>query len=162
MTTYASLCQLITAYNSFITSHQTGYTHVIKDSINCKTARVIYAWCCTKCTKNFTVNTNNRAPQCPHNRNQQQQQHNNISSNYFGRSKRQFSIRFGEHIGYIRNKKEEEPSYLHFSQPGHSQHHIQGLGIEQVRSEDPFIIQAREHRIIQLFDSYRNGLNQEP
>jgi len=56
----------------------------------------------------------------------------------------------------------EEPSRLHFSLPGHNKHHLQGLGIEQVRSKDPFVIKAREHKYIQLFDSYRRGLNQEP
>ena len=147
-------CPYAPASATSIISHKTGYTHVIKDPINCKTTLVIYAWRCTKCNKNFTVNTNGRAHQCPNFGAQQQQQHNNTrSSNYIGRSKRQFSTRFGEHIGYIRNNKKEEPSYLHFSQPGHSQHHIQGLGIKHVRSEDPFVIQAREHRIITLFDS---------
>ena len=38
----------------------------------------------------------------------------------------------------------------------------QAIGLEQVRSKDPFIIKAREHKYIQLFDSFRRGLNQEP
>ena len=46
--------------------------------------------------------------------------------------------------------------------PGHSQSDIQGLGIEHVRSTDPFILRAREALLIKKFDSYRNGLNQEP
>ena len=78
------------------------------------------------------------------------------------RTKRQFKTRLGEHLGYIGNENSEEPSRLHFSLPGHNKHHLIGLGIEQVRSEDPFIIKAREHKYIQLFDSYRRGLNQEP
>ena len=87
---------------------------------------------------------------------------NEIGSNYVGRSKRLFKTRLGEHLGYIGNEKSEEPSRLHFSLPGHSKHDLQALGIEQVRSKDPFVIKAREHKYIQLFDSYRRGLNQEP
>ena len=87
---------------------------------------------------------------------------NEMGSNYAGRTKRQFKTRLGEHLGYIGNERSEEPSRLHFSLPGHSKHDLQALGIEQVRSQDPFIIKAREHKYIQLFDSYRRGLNQEP
>ena len=36
------------------------------------------------------------------------------------------------------------------------------IPFEQVRSKDPFVIKAREHKYIQLFDSYRRGLTQEP
>ena len=81
---------------------------------------------------------------------------------HIGRSKRIFKTRLGEHLGYIGNENSEEPSRLHFSLPGHNKHHLQGLAIEQVRSKDPFVIKAREHKYIQLFDSYRRGLNQEP
>ncbi len=87
---------------------------------------------------------------------------NEIGSNYAGRTKRQFKTRLGEHLGYIGNENSEEPSRLHFSLPGHNKHHLQGLGIKQVRSKDPFVIKAREHKYIQLFDSFRRGLNQEP
>ena len=87
---------------------------------------------------------------------------NEIGSNYTGRTKRQFKTRLGEHLGYIGNENSEEPSRLHFCLPGHSKHDLQGLGIEHVRSKDPFVIKAREHKYIQLFDSYRRGLNQEP
>ena len=56
----------------------------------------------------------------------------------------------------------EEPSAQHFCKPGHKVHNMLALGIEQVRSSDPFILKAREHWLIKKFDSYRNGLNQEP
>ena len=87
---------------------------------------------------------------------------NEIGSLYTGRTKRFLKTRLGEHLGYIGNENSEEPARLHFSLPGHNKHHLQGLGIEQVRSKDPFVIKAREHKYIQLFDSYRRGLNQEP
>ena len=104
----------------------------------------------------FSVNKRNENPVCPRARADE------IGSNYVGRTKRLFKTRLGEHLGYIGNENSEEPSRLHFSLPGHNKHHLQGLGIEQVRSKDPFVIKAREHKYIQLFDSYRRGLNQEP
>ena len=118
--------------------------------------KVIYAWGCTKCKINISINKRNETPIVPKARPDE------IGSNYIGRTKRQFKTRLGEHLGYIGNENSEEPSRLHFSLPGHNKHHLIGLGIEQVRSEDPFIIKAREHKYIQLFDSYRRGLNQEP
>ena len=144
-----------------ITSHVTGYTHNITQSINCKTERVVYAWKCLKCKINFTVNAGSRAPQALVTTTQQQ--HNNIkATSYLGNTKRRFSKRLSEHVGYIRSRKTEEPSGEHFNLPGHSQSDIQGLGIEHVRSTDPFILRAREAFLIKKFDSYKNGLNQEP
>ena len=139
-----------------VTSHITGYTHHITTPITCTTENTIYLWKCTKCKINFSINKRNETPVCPKAR------ENEIGSNYIGRSKRLFKTRLGEHLGYIGNEKSEEPSRIHFSLPGHSKHDLQGLGIEQVRSKDPFVIKAREHKYIQLFDSYRRGLNQEP
>lgn len=141
---------------SSITSHITGYTHHITTPINCSTENVIYSWKCRKCKFNFSVNQKNETPIVP------KAKENEIGSNYTGRTKRQFKTRLGEHLGYIGNERSEEPSRLHFCLPGHSKHDLQGLGIEQVRSKDPFVIKAREHKYIQLFDSYRRGLNQEP
>ena len=70
--------------------------------------------------------------------------------------------RIYEHINYINVRNLEEPSAQHFCKPGHKVHNILAVGIEQVRNLDPFILKAREHWIIKKFDSYRNGLNQEP
>ena len=136
--------------------HITGYTHHIKTPITCTSERVIYGWRCLKCKNSFSVNQKNENP-VYHKCNA-----NEIGSNYLGRTKRQFKTRLGEHLGYIGNEKSEEPSRLHFNLPGHSKHDLQAIGLEQVRSEDPFIIKAREHKYIQLFDSFRRGLNQEP
>ena len=115
-----------------ITSHQTGYTHIIKYSINCKTSRVIYA-----CASQNVSRTSQLTPTTEHN-NVPTTDHNNNNSNSTTpfpqtildtvRDNSQQDLE-NTLLGYIRNKKEEEPSYLHFSQPGHSQHHIQGLGI---------------------------------
>ena len=135
---------------SSVTSHITGYKHVIKTPITCSTEKVIYIWKCLKCKTNFSLNENHVCPR---------DKADEVGSNYLGRTKRQFKTRLGEHLGYIGNENSEEPSRLHFSLPGHNKHHLLGLGIEQVRSQDPFVIKAREHKYIQLFDSYRRGLN---
>ena len=63
---------------------------------------------------------------------------------------------------YVTSRKMDEPSAQHFCQAGHSAHDLVALGLEHVRSRDPFILRAREHLLIKKFDSYRNGLNQEP
>ena len=146
----------IVLFASSVTSHITGYTHHITTPITCATERVIYAWRCRKCNTNFDVNTRNGTHVC------KKAKANEIGSNYIGRTKRQFKTRLGEHLGYIGNENSEEPSRLHFCLPGHKKHDLQGIGIEHVRSQDPFVIKAREHQYIQLFDLYRRGLNQEP
>ena len=67
-----------------------------------------------------------------------------------------------EHRDYAKSKKYEEPSGLHFNQPGHSFHHLQGLAVERVQNKDPFILKAREAWLIKKFDCFRNGQNKEP
>ena len=37
-----------------------------------------------------------------------------------------------------------------------------GLAIEHVKSNDPFVLKAREAFLIKKFDSFRNGLNKDP
>ena len=151
-------CPYIPVSASTITSHVTGYTHHITTPINCNTERVIYAWKCTKCNFNFTVNSNNKSPANP----VPDQRTNEKASNYIGRTTIKFKKRIYEHTNYVRVKNLEEPSAEHFCKPGHKVHNLLAVGIEQVRNKDPFILKAREHWIIKKFDSHRNGLNQEP
>ena len=92
----------------------------------------------------------------------QNQKTNEKASNYIGRTKRKFKKRLYEHLNYVNVKNFEEPSAEHFCKPGHKVHNLLAIGIEQVRSHDPFIMKAREHWIIKKFDSFKNGLNQEP
>ena len=139
-----------------ITSHVTGYTHHITTPINCNTERVIYAWKCTKCKYNFSINSNNKIPATPVLNNIEQ------ASNYIGRTTRKFKKRIYEHTNYVNVRNLEEPSAEHFCKPGHKVHNLQAIGIEKVRNLDPFILKAREHWLIKKFDAFRNGLNQEP
>ena len=40
--------------------------------------------------------------------------------------------------------------------------YLLGLAIEHVKSNDPFVLKAREAFLIKKFDSFRNGLNKDP
>ena len=74
---------------------------------------------------------------------------------------RKFKDRLSEHRDYPKRDIQTEPSGIHFTQPGHNVSNLRGLVLEKVRNKDPYIIKAREHLLIQKFDTYRNGLNQE-
>ena len=90
------------------------------------------------------------------------QRTNEKASYYIGRTSRKLNRRIYEHTYYVNVKNLEEPSAEHFCKPGHKVHNLQAIGIEHVRNTDPFVLKAREHWLIKKFDSYRNGLNQEP
>ena len=64
-------------------------------------------------------------------------------------------------IVYVKSENQNEPSGHHFNLPGHNVSDIEGLVIEPVKSNDPFILKAREQHLIQRFDTFRNGLNKE-
>ena len=85
-----------------------------------------------------------------------------IATNYIGKSTRKFNRRLYEHVYYVTTRRMDEPSAQHFCQAGHSSHDLIALGLEHVKSKDPFILKAREHLLIKKFDSFRNGMNQEP
>ena len=148
-------CPLTPVSAVSVTSHLTGYTHVIQAPLNCKSENVIYLWRCTKCGHNFTVNKNHTINTNTHNIDKE-------GTIYCGMTKRRFALRLAEHRDYAKSNKVEEPSGLHFNLPGHSFHHLEGLAVEQVRSSDPFILKARESWIIQKLDCFRNGQNKEP
>ena len=149
------ICPFTPKTATSITSHITGYTPQIITPINCQTENVVYAWICSKCHENFSVNTNSRhAPNI-------NLRANKIGSNYIGLSRRRFYKRLSEHRDYPKAGRTDEPSGHHFSLPGHTVSDLQGLAIEHVKNKDPFVLKAREAFLIQKFDSYRKGLNQE-
>ena len=84
-----------------------------------------------------------------------------LQTTYIGRTKRKVKKRIYEHTNYVNVKNFEEASAQHFCKLGHKVHNLLAVGMEQVRSNDPFILKAREHWLIKEFDSFRNGLNQE-
>ena len=122
-----------------VTGTASGYVHQISEAVTCETTNCIYYWKCTK-------------PNCQ----------DYPSCEYIGMTTRQFKDRLAEHRDYPKRNVTTEPSGFHFTQPGHTVAHLRGLVLEKVRSPDPFVLKAREHLLIQKFDTYRNGLNQEP
>ena len=121
-----------------VTSLITGYKHEIKQNLNCDTENIIYYWRCKK-------------PSC-----------NNYSKcEYIGLTTKSHKVRFGQHLQYIRSSMLNQPAGEHFNKKGHNITHMEGLAIEHVISVDPFVLRAREWRLIQKFDTYRNGLNKQ-
>ena len=123
---------------SSVTSQVTGYTHQILQNINCESENIIYYWKCTKYNcKDY--------PKCE----------------YIGLTSKPYKQRFGQHLQYIRSEMTDQPAGEHFNKKGHNISHMVGLAIEEVRNKDPFVLRAREWRLIQKFDTFRNGLNKE-
>ena len=135
----ATCCPFALPPTTQVTGQVTGYTHQIRDTVNCETKNCIYYW---KCQKNNCKDF----PRCE----------------YIGRTARPFRIRLGEHKQYVRSQTLDKPSGHHFNQPGHTLSHLSGLVLEHVKSLDPFVLKAREFYLIQKFDTYNNGLNKEP
>ena len=75
---------------------------------------------------------------------------------------RSFKKRFSEHRDYPKRDVFTEPSGEHFSKKGHSVADLKGQVLEVVKSQDPFILRAGESYLIKKFDTFRNGLNNEP
>ena len=66
-----------------------------------------------------------------------------------------------EHRDYPKHDMINEPAGKHLTLPGHDVSHLRGLVLEKVKSKDPYVLKAREHYLIQKFDTFRHGLNQE-
>ena len=122
-----------------VVSQITGYKHTITDAVDCSTENCVYYW---KCTKNNCSDF----PRCE----------------YIGMTTRTFKKRFSEHRDYPKRDVITEPSGEHFSKRGHSVADLKGQVLEVVKSKDPFILKARESYLIKKFDTFRNGLNNEP
>ena len=85
-------CPFALPPTSQVTGEVSGYTHFIKDPVNCQTENCIYYWRCSK-------NKCKDFPKCE----------------YVGRTKRPFRIRLGKHKQYIRSENLEKPSGYHFN-----------------------------------------------
>ena len=133
------ICPFTSKNTTKVTAHITGYTHEIRQAVNCETANCIYYWKCIK-------DNCNQFPQCE----------------YIGLTTRSFKKRFSEHKGYIKSEDTNQPSGNHFNLPGHQLSHMQGLVLEKVTNSDPFVLRVRESKLIQQFDTFKNGLNKEP
>ena len=99
-----------------VTGNYTGYTHQIRDAVNCETKNCVYYWKCVKSNcKDF--------PRCE----------------YVGLSSRSFKERLAEHKQYMRSNDLKKPNGYHFNQAGHDVSHLKGLVLEHVKSIYTFI-----------------------
>ena len=124
---------------SEVVSQITGYSHTITEAVDCNSENCIYYW---KCCKNNCSDF----PRCE----------------YIGMTKRPFRQRFAEHRDYPKRDVVTEPSGEHFTKRGHSVADLKGQVLEKVKNKDRFVLKARESYLISKFDTFRNGLNNEP
>ena len=67
--------------------------------------------------------------------------------------------RFSEHVGCVTQPGQSNTNKsvgVHFRSAGHSHSDMSMLQIEQVRSSDPFVLEARERYWIQKYQSVKN------
>ena len=133
------ICPFSAPPQNAVKSQVNNYEHRIVSPVNCQSRNIVYMWKCRK----------QNCPVFPEN-------------SYIGLSTRKFQLRFSEHLGYVKSDKLTEPSGEHFNMPGHSIHDMEGIVLEAVRSNDPYVLRAREALLIQKFNSFRMGLNKEP
>ena len=133
------VCPFTLDATKVVTGLASGYRHDIKECVSCDTENCIYYW---KCTKHNCEDY----PNCE----------------YIGMTTRKFKDRLAEHRDYPKRDVTTEPSGKHFTKSGHNVAHMKGLVLEKVRSPDPYVLKSREHLLIQKFNSFRQGLNQEP
>ena len=70
-------------------------------------------------------------------------------------------MHWGEHKSSAKPllQQTNKPIGKHFSEKGHEIHDMNFVVIEKVRSQNPFILKARESYWIKQYDSVRHGLN---
>ena len=129
------ICPITFAPTSEVVGNN-GYRHKITQNVNCQTKNCIYYW---KCVKTNCID---------HPRNE-----------YIGKTTAHFQQRLSQHRDYVKRGENLEPSGEHFNlRPGHNVSDIRGIVLEEVTSDDPYILKAREHHYISLFDTYNKGL----
>ena len=87
---------------------------------------------------------------------------NYCKERYIGETERNFKERVKEHLGYVRTKKLNQPSGLHFNLPGHNMHNMKFTIMEKVKSNDPIYRREREKYFIDKFNTFKNGMNRKP
>ena len=107
-------------------------TWKINKKLTCETFNCVYLIECTKCKKR-----------------------------YIGETKRKFKCRLDDHRGYINNQVLSQPLGAHFNLPGHALADMKATILEQVKVNDDIYRKEREKYLINKFDTYYNGLNQQ-
>ena len=124
-------CPFVTEGNR-VKSQVTGELFDINYASDCNTQNLVYCIVCTKCKQN-----------------------------YIGETKRPLRVRFGDHLGYVRNQKLNESTGYHFNLPGHNITMIQITVLEKIWSSSDTLRKERETMYINKFESKYLGLNRK-
>ena len=79
---------------------------------------------------------------------------------YIGQTGRKLSVRFGEHLGYVRNKT-DDPTGIHFNLPGHNLNHMEVSVLEKVFTNNRAYREQRESMWIRDFQTEVRGMNKK-
>ena len=79
---------------------------------------------------------------------------------YIGQTGRKLSVRFGEHLGYVRNKT-DDPTGIHFNLPGHNLSHMEVSVLEKVYTNNRAYREQRESMWIRDFQTEVKGMNKK-
>ena len=109
-----------------------NYVHEIENTVNCTSSNIIYCITCLQC-----------------------------NAQYIGESEKSLAVRFGQHKGYVRNKKLDQATGFHFNQRGHDVADMQVLIIEKIHSTDGAFRKEREKMYINLFNTSYRGINKQ-
>lgn len=80
---------------------------------------------------------------------------------YIGETERQLKVRIREHISYVHNLNITTPTGFHFNLPNHSIQDMKVQVIEKCKETSTVYRKIREQRFINLFETFRKGLNKK-
>jgi hypothetical protein len=80
---------------------------------------------------------------------------------YIGETERQLKVRIREHISYVHNLNIATPIGFHFNLPNHSVQNMKVQVIEKCKETSTVYRKIREQTFINLFESFRKGLNKK-
>lgn len=123
-------CNYITPTANFTSSHNKR-TYRVHGNVNCRTTNVIYLITCRHC-----------------------------NLQYVGQTSRSLADRINDHLSYVRTRKTNTPTGLHFNLPGHNINDLQFVGIEHVPTDSSTlpIIERKWQQLLQTH--YPHGINQ--
>ena len=131
-----SLCSHSVNTNTHTCNH-TGETFPIASTITCTTSGVIY---CVSCVKSSGECARCKGPQ------------------YIGCTEREVKTRFSEHVGSVTQPSQantSKPVGVHFRSAGHTHADMTVIPIENVRSKDRFVLEARERFWIKKYEAVK-------
>ena len=127
-----NLCKHSPRFANYLTSSTTNEKFPILSSMNCLSSNVIYCITCVKQSGNCRLK-----PQ------------------YIGKTKNRICDRFNAHNSSIKPNSTKAVG-IHFSSNGHQPNDFQMVPLEQVQSNDPWILLSREKYYIRKFDPVLN------